>query len=123
MKTSERDQVTPERLMQVGFAYAPPLIIAAAVNNKIFDSLAGGAKTAEQISKETGVAIAEWLVNDERTEPLPSLLFSVQMLVNTEQGDTFSFNEIKSWLEEAGFKKMSTRDAPGPSPLVLATKS
>ena len=122
MNTSERDQVTPERLMQVGFAYAPPLIIAAAVRNKIFDSLVNGAKSAEQISKETGVAIAEWLVNDERTEPLPSLLFSVQMLVNTEQGDTFSFNEIKSWLEEAGFKKMSTLDAPGPSPLVLATK-
>ena len=122
MNTSERDQVTPERLLQVGFAYAPPLIIAAAVRNKIFDSLVNGAKSAEQISKETGVAIAEWLVNDERTEPLPSLLFSVQMLVNSEQGDTFSFNEIKSWLGEAGFKKMSTLDAPGPSPLVLATK-
>jgi hypothetical protein len=68
------------------------------------------------------IVIAEWLVNDERTEPLPSLLFSVQMLVNTEQGDTFSFNEIKSWLEEAGFKNARTLEAPGPSPLVLATK-
>jgi len=35
MNTSERDQVTPERLMQVGFAYAPPLIIQAAVENKV----------------------------------------------------------------------------------------
>ena len=68
------------------------------------------------------VAIGEWLVNDERTEPLPSLMFAVQMLVNTEQGDTFTFNEIKSWLEEAGFKKVRTLEAPGPSPLVLARK-
>jgi ubiquinone/menaquinone biosynthesis C-methylase UbiE len=69
------------------------------------------------------IAIAEWLVNDDRTKPLPSLLFAVQMLVNTEKGDTFSFNEIKNWLEEAGFKKVRKLDAPGPSPLILATKS
>jgi len=68
------------------------------------------------------IAIAEWLVNDERTQPLPPLMFAVQMLVNTEKGDTFSFNEIKSWLEKAGFKKVRKLEAPGPSPLVLATK-
>jgi ubiquinone/menaquinone biosynthesis C-methylase UbiE len=68
------------------------------------------------------IAIAEWLVNDDRTKPLPSLMFAVQMLVNTEKGDTFSFNEIKNWLEEAGFKKVRKLEGPGPSPLVLATK-
>jgi ubiquinone/menaquinone biosynthesis C-methylase UbiE len=68
------------------------------------------------------IAIAEWLVSDDRTKPLPSLMFSVQMLVNTEKGDTFSFNQIKRWLEEAGFKKVRKLKAPGPSPLILATK-
>jgi ubiquinone/menaquinone biosynthesis C-methylase UbiE len=68
------------------------------------------------------IAIAEWLVNDNRTKPLHSLMFSVQMLVNTETGDTFSFNEIKRWLEDAGFKKVRKLEAPGPSPLILATK-
>jgi len=68
------------------------------------------------------IAIAEWLVNDDRTKPLPSLMFSVQMLVNTEKGDTFSFNEVKKWLEDAGFKRVRKLEAPGPSPLILATK-
>jgi len=68
------------------------------------------------------IAIAEWLVNDNRTKPLPSLMFAVQMLVNTEKGGTFSFNEIKHWLEDAGFKKVRKLEAPGPSPLILATK-
>jgi SAM-dependent methyltransferase len=68
------------------------------------------------------IAIAEWLVNDERTQPLPPLMFAVQMLVNTEKGDTFSFSEIKGWLREAGFKKARLLKAPGPSPLILATK-
>jgi SAM-dependent methyltransferase len=69
------------------------------------------------------IAIGEWLVNDRRTGPVPSLIFAVNMLVHTERGDAFSFNEIKSWLEEAGFKKVRKLEAPGPSPLVLATKA
>ncbi|PYK88389.1 MAG: methyltransferase [Verrucomicrobia bacterium] len=79
-------------------------------------------KTFRALKSGGTIAIAEWLVNDERTQPLPPLMFAVQMLVNTEKGDTFSFNEIKSWLEEAGFRKVRKLEAPGPSPLILATK-
>jgi hypothetical protein len=43
-------------------------------------------------------------------------------LVHSERGDTFSFNEIEGWLEDAGFKKVRKLQAPGPSPLILATK-
>lgn len=57
-------------------------------------------KTFNALKSGETIAIAEWLVNDERTEPLPSLMFAVQMLVNTEKGDTFSFNEVKRWLQE-----------------------
>jgi len=79
-------------------------------------------KTFGALKSGGTIVIAEWLVNDERSEPLPSLVFAVQMLVNTQTGDTFSFNEIKSWLEQAGFTDARTLDAPGPSPLILATK-
>jgi ubiquinone/menaquinone biosynthesis C-methylase UbiE len=79
-------------------------------------------KTFRALKSGGTIAIAEWLVNDDRTKPLPSLMFSVQMLVNTEKGGTFSFNEIKKWLEAAGFKKVRKVEAPGPSPLILATK-
>jgi hypothetical protein len=79
-------------------------------------------KTFHALKSGGTIAIAEWLVNDDRTKPLPSLMFSVQMLVNTEKGDTFSFNEIKNWLEDAGFKNVRRLEAPGPSPLILATK-
>jgi SAM-dependent methyltransferase len=79
-------------------------------------------KTFRALKSGGIIAIAEWLVNDQRTEPLPSLMFAVQMLVNTDCGDTFSFNEIKNWLQDAGFKKVRKLEAPGPSPLILATK-
>ena len=57
MKRPKKDRVTFERLMQFGFAYAPPLIIGAAASNKVFDSLQSGAKTVEEVSQETGASI------------------------------------------------------------------
>src|SRR5438034_7719738 len=56
MKKRKTKKLTPERLQQFGFAYAPPLIISAAVNNKVFDILQSGPKTVEQIKKETGAS-------------------------------------------------------------------
>src|SRR6266446_5608413 len=55
-KAFKKRQVTPERLMQFGFAYAPPLIIGAAVSNKLFDTLESGGKTVKQVSKTTGAS-------------------------------------------------------------------
>src|SRR5260370_39904514 len=53
MKAARKNQLTHERLLQFGFAYAPPLIIAAAFSNKVFDSLESGSKMVDQITKET----------------------------------------------------------------------
>src|SRR5947207_11142658 len=42
--------------MELSIAYAPPLIISAGVSNKIFVSLEGDAKTAEQVAAKTGAS-------------------------------------------------------------------
>src|SRR5881394_2066698 len=55
-KTVRKKQVTPERLMELSFAYAPPLIISAAAANKVFDALENSAKTAEEVAKQTGAS-------------------------------------------------------------------
>ena len=80
------------------------------------------AKVFRALAPGGAIAIAEFLVNPDRTGPIGSLLFAVNMLVNTDEGDTFSFEEISAWLTEAGFTNARTLEAPGPSPLVLATK-
>jgi ubiquinone/menaquinone biosynthesis C-methylase UbiE len=79
---------------------------------KVFQSLAPGGT----------IAIAEFLVNADRTGPVNGLFFAVNMLINTDEGNTYSFEEISSWLTEAGFTNPRTIPAPGPSPLILATK-
>lgn len=80
------------------------------------------AKTFSALSSRGTIAIQEFLVNKERTGPVNGLFFAVNMLVNTQQGDTWSFDEIGTWLEEAGFTNPRLVESPGPSPLILATK-
>ena len=79
-------------------------------------------KTFEALAPGGTIAIMEFLLDDDRTGPPVGLLFAVNMLVNTEAGDTFSFKEISGWLREAGFVKPRLLKVPAVSPLVLATK-
>ncbi len=79
-------------------------------------------KTFAALAPGGTIAIAEWIVNEERTGPPPALLFAVNMLVNTDQGDVFSLGEMSAWLREAGFGEPRLVEAPGPGPLVLATR-
>jgi 3-hydroxy-5-methyl-1-naphthoate 3-O-methyltransferase len=83
-----------------------------ALLKKVFAALAPGGT----------IVIAEWLPDEERSGPPGALIFAVNMLVNTEHGDTYTFGELSRWLTEAGFTNARTLESPGPSPLVLATK-
>ncbi len=79
-------------------------------------------KTFKALAPGGTIAIAEFLVNPDRKGPVNGLFFAVNMLVNTDQGNTYSFEEISAWLREAGFENPRTLSAPGPSPLILATR-
>lgn len=79
-------------------------------------------KTFEALAPGGTIAIAEFLVDEERATSVMGLIFAVNMLVNTTDGDTFTFNEIRGWLQDAGFTNVRSVDSPGPSPLILATK-
>lgn len=79
---------------------------------KVFAALAPGGT----------IAIAEWLANSDHSGPTKAMIFAVNMLVHTDQGDTFSADEIGSWLHEAGFVDVRAIAVPAPFPLLLATK-
>jgi len=48
-------KVTPERIMQMAWGYAPPLIIEAALRHGVFDALHPSPRTAAQIARKTRV--------------------------------------------------------------------
>lgn len=79
-------------------------------------------KTFDALSPGGTIAIAEFVPNDDRKGPPNALIFAVNMLINTDEGDTFTFAEISQWLREAGFTNPRQLQAPGPSPLILATR-
>ena len=58
------------------------------------------------------VAVQEFPINEARTAPPHSALFSVNMLVGTEKGRCYSPKEIKRWLAETGFKSIVIRNLP-----------
>ncbi len=80
-------------------------------------------KSFHALKKGGLLLIADFLPNDEKTGSDIPLLFGLNMLVNTEEGNVFTPGEFKRWLSDAGFKRIDMiEDAPSVSPLILAEK-
>ncbi len=50
--------------------------------------------------------IRDHIMNEERTEPADGALFALNMLVCTDGGDTYTFEETRAGLLQAGFKRV-----------------
>ncbi len=48
------------------------------------------------------IVIQDHVMEDDRTAPARGALFAINMLVNTEKGDTYTEKEMREWLEKAG---------------------
>ena len=68
------------------------------------------------------LVIQEFLVDEDRSGPLTSTLFALNMLVNTGEGDTYTESEVRSMLESAGFAGVLRRDTPVDTSLITALK-
>lgn len=68
------------------------------------------------------IAVVEVIPNDLRTAPPEALLFALNMLVHTSQGDVYTANELTAWLSEAGFAHVSATDIGTTSPLLVGVK-
>jgi SAM-dependent methyltransferase len=79
-------------------------------------------KTFAALAPGGTLAVQEFVPDQGRTGPPQPLIFAVNMLVNTEAGDTYTFEEMSAWLHEAGYRNPRLLDVPAPSALVLADK-
>lgn len=68
------------------------------------------------------ILIAEMIPDDKRRTALYSLLFTVNMLVNTEEGETFTFDEYRQRLEDAGFVRVRALQTSSTFRLIVASK-
>jgi ubiquinone/menaquinone biosynthesis C-methylase UbiE len=68
------------------------------------------------------VVVIDMIPNDARTGPPYQLIFALNMLLNTERGDTYTLAEYTRWLGEAGFPRVETADIGSHSPAVIGHK-
>lgn len=61
------------------------------------------------LNKRGRIVIQEFHLLKDRAHPPQGALFSVNMLVNTDGGRSYSPDEMKNWLSKAGFKKIEEK--------------
>jgi ubiquinone/menaquinone biosynthesis C-methylase UbiE len=89
-----------------------------------------GSRSSRDLIQRCGVslrpggklAIIDFFPNEERTGPPQAILFALNMLLNTSEGDVFSVSEYNSWLRDAGLTEGSLLELDERSTVLLATK-
>lgn len=68
------------------------------------------------------IVVIDMIPNDERTGPPFALMFAINMLVNTQEGSTYTLSEYTDWLKGAGFSRVETADIASHSPAIIGHK-
>lgn len=95
----------------IGSGYDLTFLSAVIHSNSPEDIKLLFSKCNKALNKNGQIVVLDYIMNDERTEPEMGAMFALNMLVNTDAGDTYTETEVRSWMEEAGFssiKKVST---------------
>lgn len=61
-------------------------------------------KCAKALNPGGMIVIQDHVMNKDRTTPAPGAMFALNMLVGTEEGNTYTETEIKDWFVKAGIK-------------------
>jgi len=65
------------------------------------------------------LVVQDFFLNPDKTGPQHAALFSLNMLVATDAGASYSELEYTLWMEAAGFTEVSRINLPGPSDLIV----
>jgi len=80
-------------------------------------------KVHDSLPSENGmIIISEWLLNDEKTGPVPSALMGLTMIIENNRGRSYSYDEVSQMLKEAGFKDIEKRRLVEPAEIIIGYK-
>jgi len=65
------------------------------------------------------LVVQDFILNPDKTGPQQAALFSLNMLVATESGASYSEVEYINWMQAAGFTEVRRIKLPGPSDLIV----
>ncbi len=79
-------------------------------------------KCWDSLLKDGIVVIQEFILNTAKTKPDFSTFFSLNMLMGTNRGSSYSAVEMRNWLRKAGFKKIEKVNLGIDSGLIIGYK-
>jgi ubiquinone/menaquinone biosynthesis C-methylase UbiE len=77
-------------------------------------------KVARALVPGGRVVVQEFFLNESRAAPAPSAVFAINMLVNTGNGRTYTWDEVEAWLVAAGFTRVRRMLLNGPAGVLVA---
>ncbi len=69
------------------------------------------------------IVVQDFVMSEDRLSPTIGALFALNMLVATQEGDTYTEVEIREWLSKVGFSEIEMLKPIGPTTSVIAKKN
>lgn len=79
-------------------------------------------KCSDSLNSGGQIVIRDFIMNDDRSEPANGAMFSLNMLVGTECGDTYTESEMKEWFINSGINQIIRKDTSFGSNLLIGIK-
>lgn len=79
-------------------------------------------KCADALNKNGMIIISDFIMSDDRIKPYHGALFSLNMLVGTENGDTYTEGEMREWFESAQLSQVERKNTSFGADLMTAVK-
>jgi hypothetical protein len=86
------------------------------------DNLAMLRKAHASLAPNGRVVISDFILDPDRTSPRFAVLFALNMLVGTREGNSYTEQEYRDWLEAAGFSEVRRVSMPGPAGLMIGVR-
>lgn len=114
----------PGDLHQTDFGYGFDLVLISNICHMLSPAMNRALirKSFRALTSGGKLAVHDFILNDQRTWPGSAAIFAVNMLVNTQEGNSFTEQEYRNWMKGAGFRSVEFRRLAKGSDLLLATK-
>lgn len=79
-------------------------------------------KASKALNPGGQLVTQDFIMDEDRTSPPFGALFSLNMLVGTEAGDTYTESEVRGWMGDAGLSQVERKDTEFGTTLIIGEK-
>ncbi|MDY7030354.1 MAG: methyltransferase [Thermodesulfobacteriota bacterium] len=79
-------------------------------------------KASQALNPGGQVVVQDFIMDEDRTSPSFGAMFSLNMLVGTLEGDTYTESEVRTWMDKAGLRDIERKDTSVGTSLIIGKK-